>query len=254
MHKIHEKCFEREDFSYEHIRNCDSSHWMTVLDKVISSLNIAREKYLETKDKKYWWQMIQLLPSSYNQTRNVMLNYEVLANIYYARRNHKLDEWHDFCRWIEKLPSSFLIIEMEEKTEIEPEDKKEEQEGVDVSFLKNKIIYEEAEYDETTKTTTAYIDISDGRRYYASVKPHESDTKKAGRIQGWRIATLKATIKFLKDERAAVDGRIALINEIEGRFPINYPVNKILLSKRDEIEKAQKIRAALRESYRLMNK
>ena len=72
-------------------------------------LNHYREKYLETEDKKYWWQMIQLLPSSYNQRRTVMLNYEVLANIYKSRRNHKLDEWHTFCDWIEGLPYSELI-------------------------------------------------------------------------------------------------------------------------------------------------
>lgn len=109
MHKIHEKQFDRSDFSVEHIVNCDEQHWMVCIDNVISSLNVAREKYLETKDKKYWWQMIQLLPSSYNQTRNVMLNYEVLANIYKSRRNHKLDEWREFCRWIESLPHSELI-------------------------------------------------------------------------------------------------------------------------------------------------
>lgn len=72
-------------------------------------LNHYREKYLETQDKRYWWQMIQLLPSSYNQRRTVMLNYEVLANIYKSRRNHKLDEWHTFCDWIEELPYSELI-------------------------------------------------------------------------------------------------------------------------------------------------
>ena len=76
---------------------------------LIPALNIYRKRYLETKDKKYWWQMIQLLPSSYNQTRNVMLNYEVLANIYGSRRNHKLDEWCEFCKWIESLPYSEVI-------------------------------------------------------------------------------------------------------------------------------------------------
>ena len=78
-------------------------------DIIIKALNFNREKYLETKDKKYWWQMIQLLPTSYNQKRTVMLNYEVLANIYKSRRNHKLDEWKDFCKWIESLPYSELI-------------------------------------------------------------------------------------------------------------------------------------------------
>lgn len=77
---------------------------------IINMLNFYREKYLETNDKKYWWQMIQLLPSSYNQKRTVMLNYEVLANMYKSRRAHKLDEWHELCDWIEKLPYSELII------------------------------------------------------------------------------------------------------------------------------------------------
>ena len=82
----------------------------TLLDKyVISALNTCREAYLKTKDKKYWWQMIQLLPSSYNQKRTTMLNYEVLANIYKSRKNHKLDEWVEFCSWIETLPYSELI-------------------------------------------------------------------------------------------------------------------------------------------------
>mgnify|MGYP001124390245 FL=1 len=109
MHKIHTKRFEREDFSIEHIVNCDEQHWMVCMDNIISALNVAREWYLETKDKKYWWQMIQLLPSSYNQTRNVMMNYEVLTNIYKSRKDHKLDEWRNFCKWIEELPYSELI-------------------------------------------------------------------------------------------------------------------------------------------------
>lgn len=110
MHKIADKRFEREDFSVEHLENCDEQHWMVCIDNVISSLNVAREKYLETKDKKYWWQMIQLLPSSYNQKRTVMLNYEVLANIYKSRKNHKLDEWSvGFIDWIKVLPYSELI-------------------------------------------------------------------------------------------------------------------------------------------------
>ena len=109
MHKIHTKRFEREDFSIEHIVNCDEQHWMVCMDNIISALNVAREWYLETKDKKYWWQMIQLLPTSYNQKRTVMLNYEVLANIYKPRRYHKLNEWRFFCDWIETLPYSELI-------------------------------------------------------------------------------------------------------------------------------------------------
>ena len=113
MHKIAYKRFEREDFSIEHLENCDEQHWMVCMDNVISSLNVAREKYLETKDKKYWWQMIQLLPSSYNQKRTVMLNYEVLANIYKSRKNHKLDEWSvGFIDWIKSLPYSELITDV----------------------------------------------------------------------------------------------------------------------------------------------
>lgn len=113
MHKIADKRFEREDFSIEHLENCDEQHWMVCMDNVISSLNVAREKYLETKDKKYWWQMIQLLPSSYNQKRTVMLNYEVLANIYKSRKNHKLDEWSvGFIDWIKSLPYSELITDV----------------------------------------------------------------------------------------------------------------------------------------------
>lgn len=115
MHKIAEKEFEWGDFSTEHlIRVRDSRLGDTVptlvFDSVIRGLNYWRNRYLETKSKDDWWQMIQLLPSSYNQTRNVMLNYEVLANIYRQRKNHKLDEWREFCKWIESLPYSKLII------------------------------------------------------------------------------------------------------------------------------------------------
>ena len=118
MHKIHEKEFTLEDFSCEHLINSICMEIreqnirvspMQALLTTIECLNSYRDLYLETKDKKYWWQMIQLLPSSYNQKRTVMLNYEVLANIYKSRRNHKLDEWHDFCDWIESLPYSELI-------------------------------------------------------------------------------------------------------------------------------------------------
>ena len=116
MHKIAAKEFTLEDFSCEHLFHNvnDTEIWLNidfpnVLDNVIFYLNKARELYLKTKDKKYWWQLIQLLPSSYNQRRTVMLNYEVLANIYKSRRNHKLDEWHTFCDWIETLPYSKLI-------------------------------------------------------------------------------------------------------------------------------------------------
>lgn len=122
MHKIQEKEFTIEDFSCEHLNRIGTfTLWET-----IDSLNIARNLYLEggeykgeyykAKDKQVWWQMIQLLPSSYNQTRNVMLNYEVLANIYHSRKNHKLDEWKQFCKWIEeKVPYSWLITEIDKE-------------------------------------------------------------------------------------------------------------------------------------------
>ena len=130
MHKIADKEFTLNDFSCEHLNDelyhrnwiesaivdedITSSHkvWMTPLDILrctIEMLNTYRKSYLETKDKQDWWQMIQLLPSSYNQRRTIMLNYEVLTNIYKSRRNHKLDEWHTFCDWIEDLPYSELI-------------------------------------------------------------------------------------------------------------------------------------------------
>ena len=110
MHKIADKRFERGDFSTEHLENCGEQHWMVCMDNILSSLNVAREKYLETKDKQYWWQMIQLLPSSYNQKRTVMLNYEVLSEIYKWRKDHKLDEWKTFCHWIEGLPYNDILI------------------------------------------------------------------------------------------------------------------------------------------------
>lgn len=132
MHKIHDKEFTLGDFSHEHlISNCNGDNnnaiWykdppkngpidcpimfspLDALRITIGVLNTNRKAYIETKDKKYWQQMIQLLPSSYNQRRTVMLNYEVLANIYKSRRNHKLDEWHTFCDWIKNLPYSELI-------------------------------------------------------------------------------------------------------------------------------------------------
>lgn len=107
MHKIAEKEFTLEDFSTEHLFTPYSLYFN---DDIII-LNECREKYLETKDKKYWWQMIQLLGSNYNQTRNIMMNYEVLSNIYKSRKNHKLDEWRKFCKWIETLPYSELIVD-----------------------------------------------------------------------------------------------------------------------------------------------
>lgn len=114
MHKIHDKEFTLDDFSHEHLLWSDESnpHFESgeILVDIITMLNIHREKFLETKDKKYWWQMIQLLPSSYNQKRTVMLNYEVLANMYKSRKNHKLDEWHTFCDWVKTLPYAKELI------------------------------------------------------------------------------------------------------------------------------------------------
>lgn len=149
MHKIHEKEFTLDDFSHEHLisdwidNNIESfisfgdalnfepkvgwSHGKEynlnggvlfspkdILSLTIHSLNVCRQAFLTTKDKKFWWQMIQLLPSSYNQKRTVMLNYEVLAGLYPMRKNHKLDEWHEFCHWIEGLPYSCLITREED--------------------------------------------------------------------------------------------------------------------------------------------
>ena len=121
MHKIADKEFTLDDFSHEHLidsplveeapgkpalLNMQAREMLVIL---VNVLNAARYNYLKTKNKKYWWQMIQLLPSSYNQKRTVMLNYEVLANMYKSRRNHKLDEWHTLCDWIEQLPYSELV-------------------------------------------------------------------------------------------------------------------------------------------------
>ena len=122
MHKIAEKEFTIEDFSCEHLKDSlgvahDCFSPLDILYDVISMLNICREDYLKSKSKDDWWQMIQLLPSSYNQKRTVMLNYEVLANIYKSRKDHKLDEWHTFCHWIEELPYSELITGYEEEEE-----------------------------------------------------------------------------------------------------------------------------------------
>ena len=112
MHKIHAKEFTLEDFSCEKLYDP-----LGDLRPIVDRLNVYRERYLKTKDKNDWWQMIQLLPTSYNQKRTVMLNYEVLANIYKSRRNHKLDEWHTFCDWIEELPYSELITGKEYEVE-----------------------------------------------------------------------------------------------------------------------------------------
>lgn len=105
MHKIHDRELTIDDFSCDHL-GLDS---MDMIKKVIELMNYYREQFIETKDKHAWWQLIQLLPSSYNQRRTVKLNYEVLAAMYHWRKGHKLDEWKAFCRWIESLPYSELI-------------------------------------------------------------------------------------------------------------------------------------------------
>jgi hypothetical protein len=105
MHKIHSKKFTIDDFSCEHLEY----KWWHTLDRFINLLNEAREAFIETKDKRYWWQIIQLLPSSYNQRATVQLNYAVLRNMYHSRKNHKLDEWREFCKFVETLPYSELI-------------------------------------------------------------------------------------------------------------------------------------------------
>lgn len=124
MHKIHDKEFTIDDFSHEHLSDSFITHEgdeypvefegfylasEDILDIIIKALNEYRDIYLNTRDKDHWWQMIQLLPSSYNQKRTVTMNYENLLNIYETRRNHKLDEWKDFCKWIESLPNAELI-------------------------------------------------------------------------------------------------------------------------------------------------
>ena len=106
MHKIHSKAFERADFSCD--RMSDAA--LACLDTVIDCLEDRRQKFIETKERAYWDDMIQLLPTSYNQKRTCTLNYENLVNIYYARRNHKLPEWHEVCRWIESLPYARELI------------------------------------------------------------------------------------------------------------------------------------------------
>ena len=107
MHKIHEKEFTLEDFSCEHLADdfalSNAESPINVIEHLIYCLNFCRSLYLETKDKKYWWQMIQLLPSSYNQRRTIDLNFEVLLKQYRERKNHKLDEWHTYCDWIKEI-------------------------------------------------------------------------------------------------------------------------------------------------------
>ena len=107
MHRISEKEFELSDFSTEHLNMANLNR----LVGIIEGLNEARDYFRASKDKDWWWQMIQLLPSSYNQTRTISLNYEVLGTIYHQRKNHKLDEWKTFCEWIETLPNAYLLTE-----------------------------------------------------------------------------------------------------------------------------------------------
>jgi hypothetical protein len=115
MHKIHDKEFTREDFSTEHL-GClqagSGAYWDTeeYFAEWLTLLNVCREAFIKTNDKTWWWQMIQLLPTSYNQLRTVQLNYAVLRNMYHARKTHKLDEWREFCEWIETLPYAELIV------------------------------------------------------------------------------------------------------------------------------------------------
>mgnify|MGYP000681879166 CR=1 FL=1 len=117
MHTIHKKEFTIDDFSHEHLETTGNTHAKlsvgeydillhpySLLQITVAVLNSNKNMYLQTKDKKYWWQMIQLLPSSYNQRATVQLNYEVLLNMYHSRKTHKLDEWRTFCEWVEKLP------------------------------------------------------------------------------------------------------------------------------------------------------
>ena len=100
MHKIHARELALDDFSHEHLTPAN----VEMLKAVIMSMNVARTKYMHDNDKEQWWQMIQMLPTSYNQRRTVLLNYEVLVGMYRDRKKHKLDEWREFCKWIESLP------------------------------------------------------------------------------------------------------------------------------------------------------
>ena len=124
MHTIADKEVELEDFSCEHLISDEPIPTRVysakdMMEATVANLNLFRRLYLDTKDKKYWWQMIQLLPSSYNQKRTLLVNYEVLANIYHQRKEHKLDEWRTFCEWIKGLPMSEIITGKE--TDIDSE-------------------------------------------------------------------------------------------------------------------------------------
>lgn len=136
MHGIHKHEFTRDMFSHEHL----SPLGLKNLDDMIHVLNMYRELYLKEEKreiiydessfynakKEYWWQMIQLLPSSYNQKRTIMMNYEILANQYKQRKNHKLDEWRDYCKWIERLPFSWIITGKDDELAVEPNDEEME--------------------------------------------------------------------------------------------------------------------------------
>ena len=123
MHKIHSKKFTLDDFSHDHLLGADYG-WVTdaegykwcdpttTLETIVNLLNACRDNFIATKDKRWWWQMIQLLPSSYNQKRTVQLNYEVLLTQYHQRKGHKLDEWRQFCKWVETLPYMGEFLEV----------------------------------------------------------------------------------------------------------------------------------------------
>ena len=110
MHKIHAKPFEPDDFSHEHLDQFGHN----LLGQIIRFMNHHRDEFIKTKDKYHWWQLIQMLPSSYNQRRTVHLNYAVLRTMYHARKHHKLDEWREFCRWVETLPYASELITNQE--------------------------------------------------------------------------------------------------------------------------------------------
>lgn len=115
MHKIHDKEFTLDDFSTEHLECLTTGvgvEWdcKDYMEQWITLLNVCRSEFIKTNNKSWWWQMIQLLPSSYNQKRTVQLNYAVLRNMYHARKNHKLDEWRTFCEWVETLPYAKELI------------------------------------------------------------------------------------------------------------------------------------------------
>lgn len=128
MHTIHKKEFTSDDFSHEHFWDKTNEVHGSIpgylgknssdyLKDLLRYLNFIRTKFIETKDKAYWWQIIQLLPSSFNQMRTIDLDYETLYSIYHQRRNHKLDEWRDFCKWIEILPYMKEFLGLDEQTE-----------------------------------------------------------------------------------------------------------------------------------------